>query len=76
MKLDVRRYYDKWGRITSQHEHWTSPEFYKEVEEKRRLEKLAEEKERQLKERKERFRAQLAEEKRQFELELKGNHEK
>jgi hypothetical protein len=55
------------------HEHWSSPEFYQEVEEKRKSEKLAEEKRKELEARKERFRDQLAEEKRQFELELKGN---
>ena len=56
------------------HEHWASPEFYREVEEKRKSEKLAEEKRKQLQERKDKFRAQLAEEKRQFELELKGDY--
>ncbi|KAG5676283.1 hypothetical protein PVAND_006131 [Polypedilum vanderplanki] len=68
---NVRRYYDKWGKITSLHEHWTSDEFYREFDEKRKQERLAEEKQKQLEARKERFRAQLAEEKRQFELELK-----
>ncbi|KAL7041951.1 hypothetical protein ACKWTF_000967 [Chironomus riparius] len=68
---NVRQYYDKMGRITSLHQHWSSPEFYEEVEEKRKAEKLVEEKRKELEARKERFRAQLAEEKRQFELELK-----
>lgn len=71
--LDNRRYYDKWGKINSVHEHWNSPEFNYNSENKRKLEKLAEEKKQKLEERKEIFRKQLAEEKRQFELELKGN---
>lgn len=72
--LDLRRYYDRWGRITSLHENWSSPEFYREFEEKRKLEKLAEEKQKQLEERREKLRVKLAEEKRQFELELKGKN--
>jgi trichoplein keratin filament-binding protein len=67
----LRRYYDRWGRITSQHEHWSSPEFYNQIEKRLEKEKSAEKKEKELDERKERLRNKLLEEKRQFELELK-----
>jgi hypothetical protein len=68
----VQKYYDQWGRITSRHEHWSTPEYYHEAEEKMRKRMETEEKQRQLGERQERLRATLAEEKKQLDNEMLG----
>ena len=68
---DIRKYYDRWGKITSHHEHWSSPEFYREAEKKLEHQKEAENKQKELEDRKQRSRDKLAEEKKQFEQELK-----
>ncbi|CAO1357388.1 unnamed protein product [Diamesa hyperborea] len=67
---EQRNYYDKWGRITSRHEHWTTPEYYKEADEKLQKIKLAEEKQKELEERKEKLRTLLAEEKQRLDREV------
>ena len=69
---EQRNYYDKWGRITTRHEHWTTPEYYKEADEKLQKIKLAQEKQIELEERKEKLRTLLAEEKQRLDREVSG----
>lgn len=69
----VQKYYDQWGRITSRHEHWSTPEYYHEAEEKLRKRMEGEEKKKVLVERQEKLRAQLLEEKKRLDNEMQGN---
>lgn len=70
----VQRYYDQWGRITSRHEHWSTPEYYQDSEEKVRKRLEQEEKQKKLAERQERLKAQLMEEIKLLDTELKGEY--
>lgn len=67
----VAQYYDKWGRITTRFENWTTPEYYEKSDQQMRLE--AEEKRRHEEAvgRRERLRDLLAREKAAWEGELK-----
>jgi hypothetical protein len=68
----VQKYYDQWGRITSRHEHWSTPEYYHEAEEKMRKRMELEEKQKMLSERQERLKAQLLAETVQLDKEMRG----
>lgn len=72
----VHRYYDQWGRITSRHEHWSTPQYYQESEEKLRKRLEQEEKQKMLTERQEKLRVQLAEDTKLLDIELKGRSQK
>lgn len=68
----VQKYYDQWGRIASRHEHWSTPEYYHEAEEKIRKRQELEEKQSRLGIRQERLKSQLTAETVQLENELRG----
>lgn len=68
----VQKYYDQWGRITSRHEHWSTPEYYHEAEEKLKKQLALEEKQKKLTERQERLKSLLTKEIVQLDNELKG----
>lgn len=68
----VQKYYDHWGRVTSRHEHWSTPDYYQEAEDKMRKRLESEEKQKTLSERQERLKALLNAEIVQFEKETKG----
>jgi trichoplein keratin filament-binding protein len=71
--IALQRYYDKWGRITSQYEHWSTPQYYKASEEssKNRLQK--EQKQKSLEERQAKLKQMLDEENQNYEREMKGS---
>lgn len=68
----VQKYYDQWGRIASRHEHWSTPSYYHDAEEKLRKQTEGDEKRKQLTERQEILRLLLAEEKKQLDNEIAG----
>lgn len=68
----VQKYYDQWGRIASRHEHWSTPEYYHEAEEKVRKRQEQEEKQSRLSVRQERLKTQLTAETVQQDSELRG----
>lgn len=67
----VAQYYDKWGRITSRFENWTTPEYYEKSDQLLRKDEEARRKAEQLEQRREKLRELLAAEKEAFEKELK-----
>lgn len=68
----VQKYYDQWGRITSRHEHWSTPEYYQEAEAKLQKRLELEEKQKTLSGRQERLKTQLNIETVSLDNELKG----
>lgn len=68
----VQKYYDQWGRIASRHEHWSTPEYYHEAEEKIRKRQVLEEKQNQLSVRQARLKTQFTAETVQLDNELRG----
>ncbi|XP_075146335.1 uncharacterized protein LOC142220845 [Haematobia irritans] len=67
----VNKYFDHWGKVTSRFENWTTPEYYKQAEEKLQRSKEEKEKQKQLIERRAKLAQLLDEEKEQFNLEMK-----
>jgi hypothetical protein len=70
--LALQKYYDKWSRITSIHEHWSTPEYLKESEEKLRKRLEQEEKQTHLAERQNRLKKILDDETKQLNAEVQG----
>lgn len=70
---DVQKYYDQWGRITSRHEHWSTPNYYHESEEKMRKRTAAEQKQKLLKERQDKLKKFLLSETNQLDNEIRGD---
>ena len=68
----AQKYYDKWGRITSRHENWSTPEYYEKNEAKHAKRLELEEKQKRLVERQEKLRTLLNEEKKIYEIAMKG----
>ncbi|XP_063696776.1 trichoplein keratin filament-binding protein [Culicoides brevitarsis] len=66
----VHNYFDKWGKITSRFEHWTTPEYYKEKEEDLQKEKQNLLKQEKLEKRREKLKQLLEHEKEQYDLEV------
>lgn len=68
----AQKYYDKWGRINSRHENWSTPEYYEKAEAKNAKRLELEQKRKDLVERQERLRTLLNEENRNYEIAMKG----
>lgn len=67
----VAQYYDKWGRITSRFENWTTPEYYEQSDQQLRREEEEKQRKEQIIERREKLRELLASEKAGWEREMK-----
>uniref|UniRef100_A0A1I8NWM0 Trichoplein keratin filament-binding protein n=1 Tax=Stomoxys calcitrans TaxID=35570 RepID=A0A1I8NWM0_STOCA len=67
----VNKYFDHWGKVTSRFENWTTPEYYKQAEEKLQRSKQEKEKQKQLSERKEKLALLFDQEKEQYDMELR-----
>lgn len=70
----VAQYYDKWGRITSRFENWTTPEYYEKSDQQLRLEEEKKNAQEETILRREKLRDLLAGEKAAWERELKEQH--
>lgn len=68
----VQKYYDQWGRIASRHEHWSTPDYYHEADEKMRRRAVLELKQKVLSERQEKLKILLQAETAQLDNEVKG----
>ncbi|XP_073841562.1 uncharacterized protein [Musca autumnalis] len=66
----VNKYYDHWGKVTSRFENWTTPEYYKQAEEKLQRTKDEKEKQKQLEERRRKLAELLENEREQYNLEI------
>ncbi|XP_061397906.1 trichoplein keratin filament-binding protein [Musca vetustissima] len=67
----VNKYYDHWGKVTSRFENWTTPEYYKQAEEKLQRDKEEKQKQKQLEERRKKLAELLENEQEQYNAELK-----
>lgn len=68
----LQRYYDKWGRITSQYEHWITPQYYKNSEENNKNRLLKEQKQKNLEDRQLKLKQLLEDDNKSYEREIKG----
>lgn len=67
----MAQYYDKWGRITSRFENWTTPEYYEKSDQQIRREEEQKRRKEQILVRREQLRDLMATEKAAWEKELK-----
>lgn len=72
----VHKYYDKWGKITSVYENWTTPEYYKEAEENHMKRVKKEQHQKSLADRQNKLKQMLDEENRNYEKEMTGKKSK
>lgn len=70
---EVDKYFDKWDRITTRYEHWTTPEYYKLADDNWKLNREKQTKESLLEKRREKLQKLFEEEKLAYEAELNGN---
>ena len=70
----AQKYYDKWGRINSRHEQWSTPEYYQNAEAKHAKRHELELKQKRLVERQDKLRKLLNEEKSNYEIAMKGKY--
>lgn len=70
----VDKYFDKWGKITSRHEQWTAPEFYKHADEVNKQRELEKNKNENLEYRREKLKKLLDDEKNEEEIRMKGGY--
>uniref|UniRef100_A0A336LL12 CSON010525 protein n=1 Tax=Culicoides sonorensis TaxID=179676 RepID=A0A336LL12_CULSO len=66
----INNYFDKWGKITSRFEHWTTPEYYKEMEDGLQKEKENLLKKEKLEARQEKLKALFELENEQYNMEV------
>lgn len=70
---EVDKYFDKWDRITTRYEQWTTPEYYKLADDNWKLNREKLTKENLLEKRREKLQKLFDEEKLAYEVELNGN---
>ncbi|XP_058984518.1 trichohyalin [Musca domestica] len=67
----VNKYYDHWGKVTTRFENWTTPEYYKQAEEKMQRSKEEKEKQKQMEVRRRKLTELFENEREQYNLEMK-----